>query len=279
MQDEVSFRLAGGAQPLILIPVRVGGAGTFEFILDTGAGTTLITPELARQLGVAETDHKEGVGAGGRVRVALGKVESLEVGAARVESLEVAITDELHRIGLAVGAQIDGDVGYNFLKNFRVTIDYARYMLRLDQTAEGAPESGSAAEAARARLKFRIAHPAKPLVLVGALVNGAGPFQFALDTGTSTTLISGELAQGFSLKSTSVPGMTGAGGSVQASVGMLESLAIENAALRDVQVMVSDVLTMLGQAIGARLDGIIGYNYLKEFKVGIDYPHEMLTLE
>ncbi|MBV9959315.1 MAG: aspartyl protease family protein [Acidobacteria bacterium] len=276
MQDEVSFRLAGGAQPLILLTVRAGGAGPFEFILDTGAGTSLITPELARQLNVAETAHKDGVGAGGRVRVALGRLASLEVGAARVEDLEVAITDELQRIGLAVGAKIDGDVGYNFLKNFRVTIDYARYMLRLDQATEGELESGAPA---RARVKFRIAHPAKPLVLIEALVNGAGPFQFALDTGTSTTLISGELAQGFSLQSTSVPDMTGAGGSVQAAVGMLETLAIENAAQRDVQVMVSDVLTMLGGAIGARLDGIIGYNYLKEFKVGIDYQREMLTLE
>jgi hypothetical protein len=66
---------------------------------------------------------------------------------------------------------------------------------------------------------------------------------------------------------------------VQARAGMVESLAIENAAIANVQVMVSDVLTMLGQAIGARLDGIIGYNYLKEFKTTIDYPNEILRLE
>lgn len=274
MQTEVGFRLAGGAQPLILVPAKVNGAGAFEFILDTGAGTSLISPELAKLAGVVPTGFKEGVGAGGKVSVSLGSLESLAIGEAKVEGLEVAITEEIHRIGTAVGARIDGDAGYNFLKHFCVTIDYRGYMLRLTQGVENA--SGSQA---RARVKFRIAHPAKPLMLLEASVNGAGPFQFALDTGTSTTLISPELAQRFSIRSESVPGMTGAGGAVQARAGMVESLAIESAAIANVQVMVADVLMMLGQAIGARLDGIIGYNYLKEFKTTIDYPNEILHLE
>jgi len=36
---KVKFRLAGGVQPLILLPVEVNGEGPFEFILDTGAPT------------------------------------------------------------------------------------------------------------------------------------------------------------------------------------------------------------------------------------------------
>jgi len=276
MQAEIGFRLAGGAQPLILVPAQVNGAGTFEFILDTGAGTSLISPEVAERLGVARTGTKEGVGAGGRVTVALGTLESLAIGEARVEALDVAITDELQRIGAAVGTRVDGDAGYNFLKNFCVTIDYRRYMLRLTQVVNDENASGSQP---RAQVKFRIAHPAKPLILVETMVNGAGPFQFALDTGTSTSLLSPELARAFSIKSESVPGMTGAGGQIAARVGLLESLAIEEAAIKNVHVMVSDVLTMLGQATGARLDGIIGYNYLKEFKVTIDYPREILRLD
>ena len=41
---KVKFRLAGGAQPLILLPVQVNGDGPFKFILDTGAGTSLLRP-------------------------------------------------------------------------------------------------------------------------------------------------------------------------------------------------------------------------------------------
>jgi len=49
--SRVKFHLAGGAQPLILLPVSVNGQGPFEFILDTGAGTSLLSPELAQKIG------------------------------------------------------------------------------------------------------------------------------------------------------------------------------------------------------------------------------------
>ena len=42
--------------------------------------------------------------------------------------------------------------------------------------------------------------------------------------------------------------------------------------------MVADFFTMLNAAIGANLDGIVGYNFLCNYKVVIDYPGETLTL-
>jgi hypothetical protein len=34
----------------------------------------------------------------------------------------------------------------------------------------------------------------------------------------------------------------------------------------------------LSLAVGAKLDGIVGYNFLRNYKVVIDYPGETLTL-
>src|SRR5205085_11082323 len=126
MPTEVKFRLAGGAQPLILVPASVNGDGPHEFILDTGAGLSLLTPELAEHLGVKATESKEGMGAGGKVTISLGVAESLSIGQARIESVQVGITDEVKRIGAAIGAMVDGDIGYDYLKNFRLTIDYEK---------------------------------------------------------------------------------------------------------------------------------------------------------
>ncbi len=42
-------------------------------------------------------------------------------------------------------------------------------------------------------------------------------------------------------------------------------------------VIVGDFLEMLSTVIGVKLDGIIGYNFLKLYKVVIDYPHETLA--
>src|SRR5215213_8135759 len=130
MPVDVGFRLAGGAQPLILVPVQVNDQGPYEFILDTGAGTCLLSSELARALGVEGTETKEGHVAGGPVTVQVGRVGSLAIGAASANDVQVAIID-LAYVGKAVGAKIDGDVGYNFLKDFRVTIDYGKKTLRL----------------------------------------------------------------------------------------------------------------------------------------------------
>src|SRR5262245_29957661 len=116
MQTEIPFRLAGGAQPLLLVPVRVEGSGPFAFVLDTGAGTCLLSPELAGRLGIAATEVKEGMGAAGRVKVGLARVRSLGLGGIEVADVQVAITEELARIGAAVGALLEGNLGYNALR-------------------------------------------------------------------------------------------------------------------------------------------------------------------
>ena len=77
---KVKFRLAGGAQPLILLPVHVNDRGPFDFILDTGAGTSLLSSELAKQLEAKVIGSKEGQSAGGKVSVSLAKVDSISVG-------------------------------------------------------------------------------------------------------------------------------------------------------------------------------------------------------
>ena len=43
-------------------------------------------------------------------------------------------------------------------------------------------------------------------------------------------------------------------------------------------VVVADFFTMLNAAIGAKLDGIVGYSFLRNYKVVIDYPGKTLTL-
>ena len=90
---KLKFRLVGGSQPLLLLPVHVNGQGPFEFILDTGAGITLITPELADQVGIGAAGTREGQSAGGKVSVSLAELESITVGTARRDQLKVGILD------------------------------------------------------------------------------------------------------------------------------------------------------------------------------------------
>ena len=271
---KVKFRLAGGAQPLILLPTRVNGTGPFDFILDTGAGTSLLSAELAQQLNVKILGTKEGQSAGGKISVSLAKVDSLALGQAKIEDVEVGIVD-LGHISKTIGAKIDGDVGYNFLKHFRVTIDYQTGEVRFDDPKR----IESFGKSAKTEIPLRLASPAKPLVLVDVHVNGRGPFQFAIDTGTSTTAIAPEVAKQLDIQGSPMGPITTGGAKVDVTAGRLNSFQVGGAHIDNLVVVVADFFASLSQAVEAKLDGIVGYNFLRNFRVVIDYPSEKFRLE
>jgi predicted aspartyl protease len=270
---KVKFRLAGGEQSLILLPVHVNERGPFDFILDTGAGTSLLTPELAKQLDVKIVGSKEGQSAGGKVAVSLAKAGSLAVGDARIDDVDLGIVDLAH-VGKTIGAKIDGDLGYNFLKYFRVTINYRDCDIRFDDPKR----VESFGRGAKTALPIRLASPAKPLLLIDVHLNGRGPFQFAIDTGTSTTAITPQLANELGILSSPIGPGTTAGAQVDVRAGNIESFQLGGAKIDNMTVVVADFFEMLSAAIGAKLDGIVGYNFLRNYKVAIDYPGETLTL-
>lgn len=271
--SRVKFRLAGGAQPLILVPVSVNEEGPFDFILDTGAGTSLLSTELAKRLGVEIIGAREGQSAGGKVSVSLARVDSMAVGETRLPDLDVGIVDLAH-IGRTVGAQIDGDLGYNFLKHFRITVDYRNLEIRFD-------DPGRVEHFGRAPLteiSMRLANPAKPLILVEVYANGRGPFQFAIDTGTSTTAITPELAKQLGVTSAPIGAATTGGAQVAVTAGILASFQVGGARIENTSVVVADFFKMLSDVVGTQLDGIVGYSFLRNYKVAFDYPNATLSL-
>jgi len=248
---KVKFRLAGGAQPLILLPVQVNGDGPFKFILDTGAGTSLLSSDLAKKLNLKIISTKEGQSAGGKISVSLAKVDSLALGQAKLDDLDVGIVDLSH-IGKAIGTRIDGDVGYNFLKHFRIAIDYHDCEIRFDEPRR----IERLGRSAKAEIPMRLASLAKP-----------------------TTAIAPELAQQLGLKASPVGPLTTGDAQVNVTAGTLESFQVGRAGIDDLVVVVADFFSILSQAVGVRLDGIVGYNFLRNFRVVIDYPGEKLRLE
>jgi predicted aspartyl protease len=261
---KVKFRLAGGGQPLILLPVRVNGDGPFEFILDTGAGTSLLSSDLAKKLNIKIISTKEGQSAGGKISVSLAKVDSLAVGQVKLDDVDVGIVD-LGNIAKTIGTKIDGDVGYNFLKHFRITIDYHNCEIRFDEPRR----IERLGRSSKTEVPMRLASLAKPLLLVQVHANGHGPFQFAIDSGTSTTAIAPELAQQLGLEGSPVGPLTTGGSQVNVTAGTLESFQVGRARIDDLVVVVADFFSMLSQAVGARLDGLPG----REISFGVNNGH------
>jgi len=165
-------------------------------------------------------------------------------------------------------------VGYEFLRHFRLTVDYRSQVLTL---AEGQVAGREGRAAPRAEIPLRLAHPAKPLIVVPATVAGTGPHPFALDTGASVCVIARPLATRLGIRTKVIPALTGGGGAIPSSSGLVPSLAVE--AARVTNLSVADFLEALSQALGSELLGIVGHNYLREFLVMVDYPSGVLRLE
>jgi predicted aspartyl protease len=129
---EIGFRLAGAGGAVLVVPATVNGQGPFDLIVDTGATITCLDDSLVRTLGLPDERGMvgSGVGIGGAGRVRLVRVDSLRVGGAMAERLTACALDLQAVRAAAPGAH--GLLGLNFLRSFRVTLDFGRRVLRLE---------------------------------------------------------------------------------------------------------------------------------------------------
>jgi len=131
--EGVPMQFSGPGDPALMVPVFVNGQGPYDFILDTGATLTCVDPDLARDLALTDAPGQIGGGItleGGVGAVRLVAVDSLRVGAANAMGLTGCVVD-LSQFR-AVGVDADGLLGLNFLRVFRVTLDFQQNRMHLD---------------------------------------------------------------------------------------------------------------------------------------------------
>ena len=122
-----------------LVPVVLNDTQTATFLLDTGANTTVITPSLARRLGVErlpdEPKTKARMASGQEVEVSLIRVKAIGVGSARIENFGVLVYDLPPLVsGATPPITADGLLGTDFIGRFTMTVDprAEKLILQLD---------------------------------------------------------------------------------------------------------------------------------------------------
>lgn len=144
---EVPFHLAGPSATAIVVPAVLNGRDSVSLILDTGATLTCLDDSIARDLKLPERIGVIGaritVGGGGRMRLV--KLDSIRVGAASATDLTACAID-LSNVR-RVSPKVRGLLGLNFLRNFRVTLDFERDVLRLQRPTSSVRATGEPATA------------------------------------------------------------------------------------------------------------------------------------
>ena len=127
----VPTTISSSSTPETLVRVRINGLGPYTFFVDTGATVSIVSSALARKLHLppaAGVVH--GVGAGGAFSTRAARV-AITVGDLSQDNVLVSVFD-VSQIEAALGP-VDGALGYNFLKAYRVTIDFPEHRLCLEE--------------------------------------------------------------------------------------------------------------------------------------------------
>ncbi len=113
----------------IVVQVLLNNSVDAHLIVDTGATMTVISYDLGIELGLlsgSDVSLNTVNTAGGSVQVSMTKVGTVQVGAATASNVAVAIHDLPDGI-----SGVSGLLGMSFLRNFEVTLDADRGLLRL----------------------------------------------------------------------------------------------------------------------------------------------------
>ncbi len=260
----------GPDMPFILLPTHVNGSGPYDFVLDTGAGRTMLTASLAKRAHVEPQEAKEARGIGGaRLTARLGVASEISVADRVVRGVDVAILDALPKCTGGAGA-----LGYSFLHDSFTAIDYPDGKLAFHDPCHGVPREFRGC----AHVPLRLASPTRPVVFVTPRMSDGLDCAFLLDTGASSTLISPRLAARLGLARHADGQVIGAAGGLEAYAAELPAFRLGNWRIESLEAQIADAFGSLSEAVGVPIDGILGYDVLSRFRVGLDYANERLYL-
>jgi len=123
----VAFNYIGNTS-LVVLPVKINNDGPYKFLLDTGASNTILSAIVADSLGIPNGRNDTLLTAGGNLPVTVRTIDTLQVGAMRLEKIEIAVAN----FGLMKTLNVDGILGGDYLRRFKVSIDYDNQIVEIE---------------------------------------------------------------------------------------------------------------------------------------------------
>lgn len=125
--NSVSFKLQSEQCFTPIVDVKINGRGPYPFLLDTGAGITVLSPKLAADLAIdPKTTLAAGVGADQRIDIQFGTAREIRLSSVSVKDTPVAVA-EMPRTANYVGL-----LGVTFLKHFAFKFDCSKRTIEIN---------------------------------------------------------------------------------------------------------------------------------------------------
>jgi predicted aspartyl protease len=131
---------------------------------------------------------------------------------------------------------------------------------------ESSPQNGQ-------KIHFRTIR--NSIIAVPVSLNGRGPFDFVLDTGTDTSIIDTELANQLGLKYIDEATLFTAAGRHSFSRAFIQTVAVGGTVGRDVEVLATEVNPIFRDR---KVRGVLGENFLIHFDILLDYKNGVVDL-
>lgn len=264
----------------VIVSVSVNRSRPLSFVLDTGADRAIIRLDVAKQLGLRLEGAVKTGGAGpgtqmgSRVRNATWSLAGHD---AFVQPVTMAFP--LPGLSAAMGRDVDGIIGGEFIKQFVVELDYQARSITLHDPA--AFEYTGRGET----LPLEFTSNTHPVLRAAVTPIGGQPLErrFVLDIGSGLALalhspfVAEQNLLGEQSKTIRLIGGAGAGGRTVGRLGRVASLQIGS-------FTISNPITLFSEDKGGAfanpsLAGNIGAQIASRFRLFLDYGRRRLILE
>jgi Aspartyl protease len=267
---DIPATFSGG---LIFVRVAIGGGPPGTFLLDTGAGTTILDARFAGAAGVKLGDPIALVGGGGATGGRRAENVRLTLAGGEVDAMTDPTVADLGRIDQGMRTHLDGILGDDVLRRFVVTLDYREGTVRLD------PPNSVAGAASPPPDAVRMGGLILPFVTAQVRQGGrSADADFQIDTGSNTAI---ELWAPFARQAfpdarvTPGAGM-GVGGMTQTERGRLDALTVAGHTIAGPTANFAD--RTAPDDAGPAYGGVIGGPAWRGLVLTLDFPHRRVWL-
>ena len=258
-----------------VIEIRIGDkAEKLRFILDTGSGISVISNKTAQRLkikSVARGGTARAIGGDGKFDIVYGFLDSIKIGETKIRNVPVYI-----REFNADNENIDGYIGLSLISKFLTTIDYGNLTFTLRKKDRAAMESFEN-EALSLPLRLTTSGFLSGEVQIKGIEL---PLNFIVDTGASVSVISNDLAntQEISqfLTKDKMRVFGAAGVTENVSSFLLPSVSFGNHTRERLKAIALN-LSIINEASGFEQAGILGGNFLMNYRVTFDFQNSKVT--